>query len=293
MAGSISAASTSRARSAITAGGAIAQRLAAERPGRRLDHMWASPDLAEQATGPPRASRMTRDWEKPSRPRAAHHGVRPLSAARPPPPARRAAQAVDALRHGWPLAIGGGPVLLPVETALASEARVGAAADLRRARRDAQARQPARGGRPARPGADPRGRAVRPRRGARRSPIPRSTSPHPLKGPFRAEPLRLAGGGRKRRWNWRGSPGSCPPSWSIRQPRAKRRSRSSSTISPPGATRPALAIATRARLPVSASEDAEIVAFRSRRRHARTRRAGHRRADRPNARRWCGCIPNA
>lgn len=37
-------------------------------------------------------------------------------------PARRAAQAVDALRHGWPLAFNAGPVLLPVETAIASEA---------------------------------------------------------------------------------------------------------------------------------------------------------------------------
>ncbi len=36
--------------------------------------------------------------------------------------ARRAAQAVDALRHGWPLAFEGGPLLLPVETAIAREA---------------------------------------------------------------------------------------------------------------------------------------------------------------------------
>jgi GTP cyclohydrolase II len=33
------------------------------------------------------------------------------------------AQAVDALRHGWPIKIGAAPVLLPVETALAPEAR--------------------------------------------------------------------------------------------------------------------------------------------------------------------------
>ncbi|MBU2587543.1 MAG: GTP cyclohydrolase II, partial [Alphaproteobacteria bacterium] len=37
-------------------------------------------------------------------------------------PERRAAQAVDALRHGWPLAFAGGPTLLPVETAIASGA---------------------------------------------------------------------------------------------------------------------------------------------------------------------------
>ena len=55
------------------------------------------------------------------RSRAPDYGVRPLSLA--PSPERRAAQAVDALRHGWPLAFAGGPVLLPVETAIASEAR--------------------------------------------------------------------------------------------------------------------------------------------------------------------------
>lgn len=32
------------------------------------------------------------------------------------------AQAIDALRHGWPLAMAGGPVLLPVETAAAPDA---------------------------------------------------------------------------------------------------------------------------------------------------------------------------
>lgn len=53
--------------------------------------------------------------------RAADHGVRPLTLG--PSPERRAAQAVDALRHGWPLAFEGGPVLLPVETATAPDAR--------------------------------------------------------------------------------------------------------------------------------------------------------------------------
>lgn len=53
------------------------------------------------------------------RSRATDHGVRPLSL---PSPERRAAQAVDGLRHGWPLAFDGGPVLLPVETAIAQGA---------------------------------------------------------------------------------------------------------------------------------------------------------------------------
>lgn len=37
--------------------------------------------------------------------------------ASPPSSTRRAAQAVDALRHGWPLALAGAPNLLPVDTA--------------------------------------------------------------------------------------------------------------------------------------------------------------------------------
>lgn len=44
-----------------------------------------------------------------------------------PSPARRAAQAVDALRHGWPIRFGTGslcgPTLLPAETAIADEAQ--------------------------------------------------------------------------------------------------------------------------------------------------------------------------
>ncbi|MEL7317608.1 MAG: GTP cyclohydrolase II [Pseudomonadota bacterium] len=37
-------------------------------------------------------------------------------------PSRRAVQAVDALRHGWPLAFKDGPTLLPVETTIARQA---------------------------------------------------------------------------------------------------------------------------------------------------------------------------
>ena len=57
-------------------------------------------------------------------PHPSDHGVRPLSDA--VSPARRAAQAVDALRHGWPLVFNDGEngavTLLPVETAIAREA---------------------------------------------------------------------------------------------------------------------------------------------------------------------------
>ena len=62
------------------------------------------------------------------RPRAADHGVRTLSSHAPgdgsgvgsetgPGSARALAQAIDALRHGWPIRVDSGPVLLPVETA--------------------------------------------------------------------------------------------------------------------------------------------------------------------------------
>lgn len=40
-----------------------------------------------------------------------------------PSPSRRAAQAIDALRHGWPIAFPGGPTFLPVETAFAGRAQ--------------------------------------------------------------------------------------------------------------------------------------------------------------------------
>ncbi len=60
---------------------------------------------------------------KAERSRAPRHGIRALSEAAPSP--RRAAQGVDALRHGWPIHLDGGPVLQPIETcyddAIASE----------------------------------------------------------------------------------------------------------------------------------------------------------------------------
>lgn len=40
-----------------------------------------------------------------------------------PSPSRRVAQAIDGLRHGWPLAIAGAPLLLPVETAFVADAQ--------------------------------------------------------------------------------------------------------------------------------------------------------------------------
>lgn len=57
----------------------------------------------------------------------ADHGDYVLSDTRPSPPAspspaRRVAQAIDGLRHGWPIAINGAPLLLPLETAVERDA---------------------------------------------------------------------------------------------------------------------------------------------------------------------------
>lgn len=177
-----------------------------------------------------------------------------------PSPSRRAAQAVDALRHGWPLAFDGGPTLLPIETAIASEATSSTllisdarAATLKLAnQRDAavpHAPVLIRGGerfdlRAAIPIADPA-----------------LDLANPLKGPFRAEELPWADTGRAAMELARIA-GILP----------------AFMVDPDGADEPhrlrvsdlaeytqagALRIVTRAHLPVSASEDAQIVAFRS------------------------------
>ncbi|MGB7408724.1 MAG: GTP cyclohydrolase II, partial [Pontixanthobacter sp.] len=55
-------------------------------------------------------------------PCAAGDGIRALTTGAPSP-SRRVARAIDALRHGWPIAFDDGPTLLPVETAIAHEAQ--------------------------------------------------------------------------------------------------------------------------------------------------------------------------
>jgi len=189
-------------------------------------------------------------------PRTAGHGVRSLSE---PSPSRRAAQAVDALRHGWPLAIGKAPLLLPVETApgearsahaLISGARA-ATLKLTNQREAADAHAPV------------LIRAADPLDLASARPIadPALDLAVPLKGPFLAEPLawveeataamelaRLAG---------------ILPAFLV----APEPFREPAALEPgdlPSFTEPAaLSVATRARLPVAAAEDAEIVVFRS------------------------------
>lgn len=198
---------------------------------------------------------------KAQRPYPADYGVRPLTGNAPSPtPSRRVAQAVDALRHGWPLAFDGGPVLLPAETAIASGASssqmlisAARAATLKLAnqREAAVPHAPVliRSGEPFSLGE------------ARALADPALDLAHPFKGPFKAEAIewpdmaeaalqlaRIAG---------------ILPAFMVDPDDA-------GEAQPVGATDLAawsdganLKVATRARLPVAACESAEIVAFRS------------------------------
>ncbi|MEP3051895.1 MAG: GTP cyclohydrolase II [Erythrobacter sp.] len=187
-----------------------------------------------------------------------------MSEEQTPSPERRAAQAVDALRHGWPIVFAsethGSITLLPIETAIAHTARSNAllisaarATTLRLAnQRDAAV--------PHAPvlicGGEPFGVADA-------LPIadPALDLNNPLKGPFRAEPLE----------------------WEDIAEAALELARIAGILpaflvdpSDPGEAQPIqaadlaayaatgeLSIATRARLPINASEDAQIIAFRS------------------------------
>ena len=170
------------------------------------------------------------------------------------------AQAVDALRHGWPIVVEGAPVLLPVETGIATDARSSQmlisnarAVTLKLANQreaavphapvlmsGAESFDLAAGLEIADPSLDLR---------------------NPMKGPFRAEALE----------------------WSEQAEAALELARIAGVlpaflVAPDNAGEPQavnagdlaeftdpahLSIATRARLPISASDDAEIVAFRS------------------------------
>ncbi|MFL0354979.1 GTP cyclohydrolase II [Erythrobacter sp. GH1-10] len=192
------------------------------------------------------------------RPYPADHGVRSLS--KTASPARRAAQAVDALRHGWALAFEGGPTLLPVETAIASGATsermlisFARAATLKLVNQLEAASPHApvliRSGEPfdmtgAVPIADP---ALDLR--------------NPLKGPFRAEPLEWTGQAEAAMELARIA-GILPAFMVDPEEAGEAQPVSASDLESYSATG-ALNIVTRARLPVTASESAEIVAFRS------------------------------
>jgi len=175
-------------------------------------------------------------------------------------PARRAAQAIDALRHGWPLAIVGAPVLLPVETAIARATRssrmlisAARAATLKLAnqREAAEPHAPVliHGAEPfsletARPIADPA-----------------LDLAAPMKGPFRADEL-----------PWRAEAEAALeiariagvlPAFMVDPADAGEAQQLSAADVAEWQDSTRLAIATRAHLPIAASEDAEIVAFRS------------------------------
>jgi GTP cyclohydrolase II len=187
------------------------------------------------------------------RPRPAGHGAGALSGS------RRAAQAVDALRHGWPLKVGEAPLLLPVETAPGEARSILALISAARAATLKLANQ--------REAADPHSavliRAAAPLDLAAALPIadPALDLAAPLKGPFLAEPLeweeeaavamelaRIAG---------------ILPAFLV----APEAAGGAVAISPADLAAfldsRALTIATRARLPVAACNDAEVVVFRS------------------------------
>jgi GTP cyclohydrolase II len=167
---------------------------------------------------------------------------------------------VDALRHGWPLAFDGGPVLLPVETAIAREASapqmlISAARavtlKLANQREAAVPHAPVliAGGEPftlseALPIADPA-----------------LDLGNPFKGPFRAEEL-----------DWREVAAAALelariagilPAFLVNAADAGEAQPVAASDLAAYAASGALRIVTRARLPVSVSQDAEIVAFRS------------------------------
>ena len=170
------------------------------------------------------------------------------------------AQAVDALRHGWPVRLGDAPVLLPAETAIAGKASAthllisaARAQTLRLANQKAAA-----------DGHSPvLVRAAEPLTlsAARAVADPALDLVAPMKGPFRAEPLpwaaeavaaldlaRIAG---------------ILPAFMVD---AEHGDEPVSLLASDLAawSEPArLKIATRARLPIAARDDAEIVAFRS------------------------------
>ena len=169
------------------------------------------------------------------------------------------AQAIDALRHGWPVAMAGGPVLLPVETAIARATSASMLISAARAATLKLANQ--------REAAEPHapvlihGTEAFTLASARPIADPALDLLSPLKGPFRAEDLpwrkeaeavmelaRLAG---------------ILPAFLVDPAEAGEAVFVAPTDLTHWADTARLAIVTRARLPVAAAEDAEIVAFRS------------------------------
>ena len=195
------------------------------------------------------------------RSRAADYGIVALTdESASPSPARRAAQAVDALRHGWAIQIEGGPVLLPVETGIAPQATSAhMLISCARAITLKLANQ--------REAAVPHAPVLI--RGGESFDLaiglqvadPSLDLVNPMKGPFQAEVLD---------WNEQAAAAlelariaGILPAFLV-APTDAGEAHSISIGDLADYTDPAhLMIATRARLPVSANEDAEIVAYRS------------------------------
>ena len=180
-------------------------------------------------------------------------------------PARRAALAIDALRHGWPIRLDGRMTLLPAETGFAPGATArtmlisaARAVTLKLAnQRDAAVPEAPVLIRAADPFDLPTARALA---------DPALDLRYPMKGPFRAEPLddpALAAAGMEL-----ARLAGILPAFLVDPANVGPTGLSEAQdVSPSDLTdwkdTVHLAIATRARLPVAAAEDAEIVAFRS------------------------------
>ena len=193
------------------------------------------------------------------RPHSADHGVFALTGAAPSP-ARRVALAIDALRHGWPVTVDGGYTLLPAETGcgdgvLADRMLISAARAV--TLKLANQREAAV------PEAPVLIRAAQPfdLALARAVADPALDLARPFKGPFAAEHIDLPEAARTAMAVARLA-GVLPAFLVDPQPRSEGPALYSADMAewsdPVGLT-----IATRAHLPVGASEDAEIVAFRS------------------------------
>ncbi len=197
------------------------------------------------------------------RPRALGDGVRPLSGDGPGSgvsPSRRAAQAIDAVRHGWAIALDRGPLLLPAETAIAAGATAprmlisAARAETLKLVNQREA---------AEPHAPVLIRAAEPfdLMAARALADPALDLTYPLKGPFKAEPIDWAAGASAALELARIA--GVLPAFLV-QPIGAGEAQAFAPTDLAALGDPSrLIVAARAHLPVSASEQCEIVAFRS------------------------------
>ncbi|MFM5949199.1 MAG: GTP cyclohydrolase II [Novosphingobium sp.] len=174
-------------------------------------------------------------------------------------PTRRVAQALDALRHGWPIALEGAFTLLPAETGLGAAQSDTMLISAARAvtLKLANQREAAV---PEAPvlirGADPFDLAA-----ARALADPALDLTWPMKGPFRAEPL-LDEGAARAAMELARLAGILPAFLVDPEPTGEAVTLSAADLADWKDTAH-LSIAARARLPVEACDEAEIIAFRS------------------------------